>query len=380
MNGFGGAPVTRPVAAVRRRGSSVHTGVTSAPSAKAATPAEGGDQASGLRRLMESLGGVVTSEPVGVPEAVGDASTRGVREMPAHPAPIAPIRLARSVAVASGKGGVGKTSLCVNLAVALARRNLRATLIDGDLGLANADVLCGVSPRGHLGHVIRGERAVEDILLDAPGGFRLAPGAGGVAELADLDSASLGRLLGEVGRLESTSDVLVIDCGAGIGRGVMGMLHAADMALIVVTPEPTSMADAYAILKCLALDAKARGEAPRALVVVNQAASEREAAQVSGRIGAVAQRFLGFSPEALGFVPLDEAVRAAVRERMPLLVSKPEAPAARAVVSLADALTIRLGLGGAETDGEGSPGDPGAEERRGRGLVRRLLEWTRRAE
>lgn len=158
------------------------------------------------------------------------------------------------------------------------------------------------------------------------------------------------------------------------------MLHAADVALIVVTPEPTSMADAYAMLKCLALDSRARGEAPRALVVVNQAVSEGEAAQVAGRIGAVAQRFLGFAPETLGFVPLDDSMRAAVRERIPVLVSKPEASAARAVVSLADALTIRLGLGEAGAEGDGPPGDVTAGERRGRGLVRRLLEWARRAE
>lgn len=372
--------MTRPVAAVRRRGSGVQTGAAPEPSAKAGPSAGGGDQASGLRRLMESLGGVVTSEPAGVSEEVGDASTRGVRERPAHPAPVAPIRLARSVAVASGKGGVGKTSVCVNLAVALARRNLRATLIDGDLGLANADVLCGVSPRGHLGHVIRGERALEDILLDAPGGFRLAPGAGGVADLADLDAVSLGRLIGEFGRLESTSDVLVIDCGAGIGRGVMGMLHAADLALIVVTPEPTSMADAYAMLKCLALDAGARGEAPRAALVVNQASSGAEAAQVSGRIGAVARRFLGFAPEVAGWIPMDDAVRAAVRSRTPVALCSPQAPASRAVVLLADALTTRLGLGGGEVGLAEEPGGEAGGSGSGRGLVRRLLDWARRAD
>lgn len=334
---IGLAPVTRPIGVSRRREPA------SAPAVASPTPARTlireEDQASSLRRLVESCGGSVTTAPVREQETVPADHEGSVDQWP--------VRLARSIAVASGKGGVGKTNLCVNLAISLARRGYRTTLIDGDLGLANADVLCGVTAQGHLGHVVSGARRIEDITIDVPGGFRLVPGAAGIADLADLEPRSLARLLMELTRLERSADAIVIDCGAGIGRGVLGLMSAADLAVIVATPEPTSIADAYALLKCVttrAARAGAGGAAPSVEVFVNQAADSAEAAAVHGRIGAVAQRFLGTTPPMAGWAPSDEHVRRAVRARKPVVLGFPDSPAAKAVTGWSESVAVRLGL------------------------------------
>ncbi len=278
----------------------------------------GEDQASALRRMVESA-----------PAGAGVAGARA---------------LCRTVAIASGKGGVGKTTLSVNLCVALADREIRTALLDADLGLANADVMCGMSVRSHLGHVLSGERALADIVMEAPGGFRLIPGASGVGAIADLDEARLERLLLAMGEVERSSDALVIDCGAGIGRGVMSFLSAADLAVIVATPEPTSIAGAYATLKCL-LGRAGAGAAERVAVFVNQARSADEAEQVRARLAMVSRRFLGVEVSSLGWAPLDAAAGDAIRARRPLMLERPRSHAASAIRAAAVEASRRLGIG-----------------------------------
>lgn len=285
------------------------------------------DQASALRRLVESI---APAAPVSVEPG---GTSRGA---------------CRTVAIASGKGGVGKTTLAVNLSVALAAKGLRTTLLDADLGLANADVMCGVSARSHLGHVLAGQRTLSEITLEAPGGFRLIPGASGVSAFADLDQTRLERLLLALGEVERTSDVLVVDCGAGIGRGVMTFLSAADLAVIVATPEPTSIADAYATLKSLV----ARGgetAAGRAGLFVNQARRAEEAEEVRQRIAGVSRRFLGVEAGWIGWAPVDNAAGNAIRARRPLLLSEPQSRAARSVRDAAGVVCDRLGLAKGES-------------------------------
>ena len=270
------------------------------------------DQATRLRHLVESGGGSFTLRAT---------------------------RRAKVVTVSSGKGGVGKTNLAVNLAIALQARGVRTTLLDLDLGLANADLLCGLNPTGRLDRA-SDDTPLEDLALLAPGGFRLIPGSVGLSRgSTDGDTRTLGRLH----ELDACSDLLILDTGAGMGPLVRAALRAADLALLLATPEPTSLADAYALLKVASLSA---GSAAQFLpmLVINQCASAHEAQEVHQRIAAVAHRFLGRDFPLLGALPSDPALPQAVRDRRPLLLHSPRSPAAMAVCAAAEGIISRLGL------------------------------------
>ena len=248
---------------------------------------------------------------------------------------------ARMIAVASGKGGVGKTSLCVSLGATLAARGSRTTLLDGDLGLANADVLCGELTTDHLGDVLDGTRSVADIALQVSGGFRLVPGGSGISRLANLNVIERRRLVETVDALRTDQDVLLIDCGAGIGASVLTFAAAADMLLVVTTPEPTAIADAYGLIKALVMRPHATTQ-PRLGIVVNQATSSSQAAAVYKRITTVTRRFLDCHPEFMGCVSQDQHVRDAALRQRPFALSDPRCRAARDVRSLAVTLAQRL--------------------------------------
>ncbi|MGD9690790.1 MAG: P-loop NTPase [Phycisphaerales bacterium] len=292
----------------------------------AAVGAGAGDQASRLRSLVRSM------EPSRPPDA--HLLSRGAVQM-------RPARGARLLTVASGKGGVGKTNIAVNLAIALADQKLRVVLLDADLGVANADVLCGLHPDRRLDRVFNGADVdalaaipplVDQIAVPAPGGFRLVPGIAGLLRSEQLTEAGCDRLLGAIADLDQASDVIVIDASPGVGPTVTGMLAAADLGLIVTTPEPTAIADAYALIKCMTLTT---GALDRLALVVNGAADRAQAEATRDRIFAVAQRFLGRSPRWGGWIAQDEHVRAAVFARRPFLLRSPSAPASRAVRTLA---------------------------------------------
>lgn len=270
------------------------------------------DQATQLRRLVRG------ASPV-------DAAPRLW-----HP-PAAPRRLAAAVAVTSGKGGVGKTNLAVNLSVRLARLGRRVCLLDADLGLANADVLCNLTPRLTLEHVVSGRCRLAEAMLNAPGGFRLIPGACGVARLADLDGAGRSALLEQLQALDRVADVLVIDTAAGLGANVLAFAAAAGRVLVVTTPEPTAMTDGYAMIKALVQDAPEL----RIELVVNMTESPAEGRSVHERMNRVARTFLGREVELAGCVPADPLVREAVRSRVPFSLYAPDARASRAIDRLA---------------------------------------------
>lgn len=272
------------------------------------------DQASRLRELVEALSGKAR------PAATSAPARRTV-----------PV-----LAIASGKGGVGKTNLAVNLAIALARSGRRTTLLDADLGMANADVLCGLMPGRRLDSVLLDERAgLASCVVDAPGGFLLVPGAVGVARVADLDPASRTRLVEGLVSLETRSDIILVDTGAGIGHDVLSFAAAADRSIVVVTPEPTSIADAYGLIKCIAARARASHVArPEIEIVINNAPSRREADRVSAKLSATCERFLRFSPRVLGVIRHDDHVQRAVRARDPHLLSFPRCRASRDVIAL----------------------------------------------
>lgn len=240
-------------------------------------------------------------------------------------------RHARTIAVTSGKGGVGKTSIAVNLAVHFAKLGRRTIVLDADLGTANVDVLCNLMPSATLAHVVAGRRAIEDTLIDAPGGFRLVPGASGLAQVANLSEFERGRLLNDLHRLESRADVMIIDTGAGVGANVLSFCVAADEVLVVTTPEPTAITDGYAVIKSIV---RQKPEA-EIRVLVNQVRDEREARAVFERISAVCRKFLSVAPRYAGHVVSDERVRLGVHRRRPFALEAPTTPASNCICHLA---------------------------------------------
>jgi len=237
----------------------------------------------------------------------------------------------RVIAVTGGKGGVGKTSVSVNLATGLAAAGRRVVLLDGDLGLANVDVLLGLSPRYTLAHVLSGERTLDEILVDAKQGFKIVPAASGAADLAALDGAGHLGLVQAFSGLATRVDALIIDTAAGIAPGVLQFSQAAQHVLVVVTDEPASLTDAYALIKVLSRDYGVG----RFRVVANMARGAAEGETLFKKLEKVTGRFLDVLLEYAGCVPDDEHVKRAIRVQRPVLDAYPGSPAGRAFKKLA---------------------------------------------
>lgn len=244
----------------------------------------------------------------------------------------------RTIAVISGKGGVGKSIVVTNVAIACARRGRRVLLVDGDLSLANVDLLMGLIPKRNLADVIYRQVPIEEVVLETPSGVRLLPAASGIEALANLDDYRLEHLLRELSRLEDTCDLILLDTPTGIGAQALHLASAAETTLIVTTPEPTAFSDAYATLKVL----HQRGVGD-ALLLINRAASSGEARKTARRIQSVAKRFLDFEPEYLGFIPEDSALLASAMRQEPLLTIFPHSPAAQAIEAIAEGLLAEPG-------------------------------------
>lgn len=241
---------------------------------------------------------------------------------------------ARLVAISSGKGGVGKSNVAVNLAVRLTQMGRRVALIDADLGTANADVLCNLRPQGNLAHVVAGRLTLQQAMIKAPGGFHLIPGASGLAQMAGLNEYERTRLLQQMHQLEESHDVILIDTGAGISPNVLSFILGADQLLAITTPEPTAVTDAYAVIKIVT---RRRRDLEMA-VLVNMARSERQGREVFDRINAVCQRFLAMTPDYAGHILSDPCVPQAVRRRRPFVMGDPHSAASVAITRLAHRL------------------------------------------
>ncbi len=265
-------------------------------------------------------------------------------------------RRARTLAILSGKGGVGKTNLGVNLALLLGQAGKRVILLDADFGLANVDVLFDVDPPFTIQHVLAGEKEVADCLVPVAEGVRLLPGVSGVARLANLETSERMRLLERFSTLEDDADFLILDTGAGVGDNVIQMAAMADMVMILTVPEPTAITDAYACVKLLA-----RLELPARLgMVVNMVANRPEAQRVVDGLIGVTKRFLGVEPEYWGYVLRDAHVQVAVKRRRPFVLEYPRCPAAVCLRRIVPRLI------------ESSAGVAGGE-----GLFGRLSSWFR---
>jgi flagellar biosynthesis protein FlhG len=282
---------------------------------------------------------------------------QALRVMAARRRPSEPVRrlggAAHVLAVASGKGGVGKTNVAVNLAVTFAKQGYQVVVLDCDLGLANVDALLGLHPKFTLQHVLTRQRRLEEVILEGPSGVRIVPGASGLSELADLTDAQRNDLMARLGGIDGMADIVILDTGAGISANVLQFVVAAGDVLIVTTPEPTAITDAYALIKVVTSRvAQARGEAPiRMRLVVNQTMNDAEARETATNIVTVAKRFLDVDIESLGGIPADPAVLRAVRSQGPFTLLTPRAPASQAVERLA-----RRILGDSSSDDGEVPG------------------------
>ncbi|MEW6771527.1 MAG: MinD/ParA family protein [Bacillota bacterium] len=240
----------------------------------------------------------------------------------------------RIIAVTSGKGGVGKTSLVVNLGLVLARQARRVLLFDADLGLANIEVLLGITPPYTLYEFLYGRKGIEEIVCPGPYGLQIISGGSGMQELANLDPNQRQRVLELLPYLRTRTDFLLVDTGAGISRTVLGFVAAAEEVIVVITPEPTSLTDAYGLLKILARF-KVHSEAK---LVVNRARDEKDARQAAHKLQLVCDKFLGFRLGYLGTIVEDYVVREAVKEQRPFVLSQPYSTAARSLSQIARCL------------------------------------------
>ena len=257
------------------------------------------------------------------------------------------VKKTKTIAITSGKGGVGKTSIAVAIAIALARSGNTVTLLDADLGLANVNVILGIIPKYNLYHVIKGKKKLKDIIIDVPEGFRIIAGASGFHQLANLDVKQRGEFIEAIAELDG-DDYMIIDTGAGISQNVLSFLGASDDVIVITTPEPTAITDAYGIIKSIASQSP---DKPVRLVV-NRVQSVAEGKRVAQRVINIAGQFLNIKVESLGFVFEDMYVSKSICNQKPFMVMYPKQKASICVNIIADRIANR------EVD-----------ERRGTGLV-----------
>ncbi len=226
---------------------------------------------------------------------------------------------------------MGKSNVAVNLSICLAAKGLRVALIDVDMGLANADLLMNVRPRYTLSHVLSGLRTIEEVCMEGPGGVCFIPGASGLHELADLSEFERQNLISQLQKLERGTDIVVLDCGAGVSRNVMSFALSADQVLVVTTPEPTALTDAYVTIKALHRE----GCTARICSFVNMADSRAAAIATYERLADVAKRFLNYSIADCGYMLHDTAVELAVRARCPFVIRYPGSNASACIAATA---------------------------------------------
>lgn len=247
-----------------------------------------------------------------------------------------------TMAITSGKGGVGKTSVTVNLAVALARLGNRVAILDADFGLGNVDVLLDLAPPSHLGHLLTGERTIRDIMVPGPLGVQIIPASSGLRELTALTPSQWDRLNEGLGSISSDLDFLLIDTAAGISDNVIDLLITSERVLLVTSLEPTAVVDAYAMIKILTM-ADSRKEIG---LLVNGARDSSEADLVFRQLDVAATRFLQRRLRYYGFVAFDPSVREAVLMQRPIVDHQPQAPASRCFRILASRVAGLTPLGG----------------------------------
>lgn len=275
-----------------------------------------GDQAEKLRELVRRAPKIVEDEPVVALPA-----------MPSGPA-------GRTIVVTSGKGGVGKTNITVNLALAFAKRGRKTILFDADLGMANVDVLMGVHPPYSIADVLKGRKTLSEVIMWVNESLGIVPGGSGVTELANLEPTMLDSIVHQLGELESQAELLLVDTGAGISRNVMNFVLAGHEILVVTTPEPTAITDAYGMLK----EIDSHNPDAHVHLLINMAESETEARSVAAKLTMIVERFLALKIQYIGCIEKDPHVSRSVLQQSPFFQAHPQSVAARRLNILAGSL------------------------------------------
>lgn len=269
------------------------------------------DQAAGLRAMQSNTAGASVNS--------GNSELKESSEKSKRPSK--PVRV---LAVASGKGGVGKTNVSVNLGIALSKLGNRVLLMDADMGLANVDIMLGLQTQYNLSHVLDGEKTLREVMVDAPGGLKVIPAASGVKRMAQLTPMENAGIINAFNELDGILDVLLIDTAAGIADSVVSFCRASQEVIVVVTDEPASMTDAYALIKVLSREYNVRNFK----LLANMARSEKHGQQLFQKVAKVCEQFLDVQLEYLGTVPFDHDLREAIQKQSPVTVSKPNSMAA----------------------------------------------------
>jgi flagellar biosynthesis protein FlhG len=243
----------------------------------------------------------------------------------------------RVISIASGKGGVGKTNLVTNLGIALAKQGRRVLIFDGDISLANIDIMLGISAQFHIGHVISGQKKLREIIVKGPGDIHILPGSSGLEELSALSATEKRLLLSEFEELQDEYDTLLIDTPAGINSNTLFFASAGQEIIIVVNQEPTSIKDAYALIKVLSK----RYGIKRCSLVVNCVPDEDTALDIYEMLTYVLDRFLPVAVDYLGYIPRDESVHKSVMDQCPFILNYPTCGASLNVSKLAKTVLER---------------------------------------
>ncbi|MGI9341435.1 MAG: MinD/ParA family protein [Gammaproteobacteria bacterium] len=240
-------------------------------------------------------------------------------------------RPVKVITVTGGKGGVGKTNVCANLGVALSMLGRQVMILDADLGLANVDVLFGLQPRLNLSDVVRGDHSLQEIIMDGPAGVRIVPGASGLSDMIDLTPAHHAGIVNAFSDVSENLDVLLVDTAAGISDSVLRFAEAAHEVVVVVCDEPTSITDAYAIIKLLSAE---RGVSTFR-ILTNMTRRGGDGTKLFQKLMRVTDRFLRVTMEHAGSIPFDERVWRAVQQQTPFITAFPTSTAAAAIKKLA---------------------------------------------
>lgn len=244
-------------------------------------------------------------------------------------------RVAKVITVTSGKGGVGKTSLSVNLAIQLSRMGKRVVIFDADFGLANIEIMLGLRPKYNLADLMYRGKSIADIITYGPENIGFISGGSGINELANLSREQVVSLIRHLADLDRIADVILVDTGAGISDTVLEFVAASEEVLLVATPEPTSITDAYALLKTLNRKRSYHPDKTVVKMIANQVRGDNDAKELFEKLGIVVSRFLDINVEFVGSVPYDKLMQRAIMHQAPISVGNPDSEAARAIHKIA---------------------------------------------
>ena len=249
--------------------------------------------------------------------------------------PDLPLKMSRVITVTSGKGGVGKTSVSVNLAISLSRLGKKVVILDADFGLANIEIMLGIRPQYNLADLMFREKNMREIITYGPENIGFISGGSGINEMANLNKTQIVDLIQKMAELDQLADIVIVDTGAGIGNSVLEFVAASEEVLLVATPEPTSITDAYALLKSLNRNSSYHKATTVVKLIANQVRGNNDANELHEKLGIVVSKFLNIDIDFLGAIPFDENMSKAILRQEPVVLSAPNSSASKSLLEIA---------------------------------------------